>query len=419
MTHRKQASVVTTIDQFLAQINALSQRTKSAEEPDTSHPSGDVDDKTQPATTGARAAENDRAVREANGPAASTEDKTLPDKPAAPDKGTGVEQSLTGEDPSVETESVETRIEDPGENAGDEGRGETDHPADLSNADINAKYSYAKKVLALIKAAEQPGNALVSRIAAEASEMLDSAIAAEKQAAALAMGAGVAQDNSDAALVEAGTQKVVEALALTVRDARRLAEKTAEYLNAYYAELRKQAEEAEENASEKKEDEQPRESRSSDDQGFSEEDAMADAAAMQPGGESPDDMALIEALLSAADEDENAQGGLGNEDLAAALAAGAGAGGEAAEEAVPGEAEDALANLSPEDAHILEQVLAQEGISPEELSAAATAKAAQAAIAKSTAAKGQHRKTRWQPKSAAEAAKFRAITKAVRDICRR
>ena len=109
---------------------------KPASDEPTAHPSQDVDDGNQPASTGARASENESDVK-AEVPGESV-DEAKADEVEGPGRGEntpsnsiGTEATATGESPAVETASVKAKPEDPG----------TSHPA---KATMGEKYSAAQ-----------------------------------------------------------------------------------------------------------------------------------------------------------------------------------------------------------------------------------------------------------------------------------
>ena len=109
---------------------------KSGAEEPTAHPSQSVDNGDQPATTDARAAENESDVKSEI--IADSVDEATGEAAEGPGRGEnnpitdiGTKAAPTGEDPSSETESVKPKPEDPG----------TAHPA---KATMGEKYSAAQ-----------------------------------------------------------------------------------------------------------------------------------------------------------------------------------------------------------------------------------------------------------------------------------
>jgi hypothetical protein len=149
-------AAINTMEDFIRQV---SQNVKTAEantEPGsiggtTGHPSKDVDDRTEVATTGERAAENEKDVKEDQGAAGvnsrpdakaaalrllrkKAEGSAAATPGSAPDDQIqiGTNKQPTGEDSSVETESVKGGKKDPG----------SSHPARTDNDDLpGGKYA--------------------------------------------------------------------------------------------------------------------------------------------------------------------------------------------------------------------------------------------------------------------------------------
>ena len=143
---------------------------KEAEAAPTSHPSASADDGDQPATTGARASENESDVKQ-DIPGDNV-DSASGDQAEGPGRGEnnpinsiGTKATATGEDSSVETASVKSSPDDPG----------TAHPA---KADMGEKYSAAEALIAGDEIlADISGVAAAAKQAAEAKQ-------AEKEKAA-------------------------------------------------------------------------------------------------------------------------------------------------------------------------------------------------------------------------------------------
>ena len=443
----KQASVVQSIDSFLAQVNDSTRRLKEAEakseaggyEGETTHPVKSVDDRLRDATEGARSSENTKDVKEQEG--SISVDSTSESINKGQDEAQlnlGTRQSATGEDPSSETESAKGGKEDGSQgDHGSQGRGKTTHPARTDNDSLEGgKYAAAARLLTLIKAAEDPGRDLVARIAVEAQGMV------QKQAQTLAQGnkSAAAQPAAQAAPQAAAAghdlasmlgglpmaekqaveQSVVADIAHTVQDARNMAVKSAQFLNQLFTEL--QQKEAAGNPP-------PPPPEHGGDGGGADAGAAgmagagapppgqvpgADEAAqgMGPGGGGGDEEALIEALLGGGHGGEGgmgggADGGAGGGEGGMPPGAGDMAGG-------PGGGGEGM-HLSPEDIAMLEHILQQQGVKPEELEAGATAKAAHLLVErqKYAAAKPQ---ANWRPKNAEEAQRYQAITNYIKEL---
>jgi hypothetical protein len=179
------------IDRFLQEVAATEKRAAEAHtEPGsvggaTTHPVKNVDDSTEEATEGARAAENTADVKADQGPASveSTPDNVAAKKASARKvavdgkseggsinpPGTASEDQLqigtkkepTGQDPAVETSSAKAEKEDA---AG--GRlGNTTHPARTNNGELDG-YKYAEMPIdQLAKVASDMGNNLLAKLA--------------------------------------------------------------------------------------------------------------------------------------------------------------------------------------------------------------------------------------------------------------
>lgn len=259
---------VDSIDAMLARIDRQ-KRAEANTEPGgyggkSTHPSTDVDDRTEGASEGARSSENTADVKEDQG--SSSVDSTSPGTPGGQDSvqmNIGTNQSATGEDPAVETESAKPGKEDPG----------SSHPARTDNDSLDGhKYASAGNVLKLIKSAQSRGTQLIAKIAVEADGPLKQAASklqkkagdppphgtegaaklppttvdesdtsaespppgkgSKKEGAAQA-GAAVANAVVNPQVKAAQDQVVVQSLAETIDVAYRMAEKTATFLNSY------------------------------------------------------------------------------------------------------------------------------------------------------------------------------------------
>lgn len=210
---------------------------------ETTHPVKNVDDRTEPAHEGARSSENSSDVKEDQGKPGV--DSTTPGTPGGQDSvqmNVGLQSSATGEDSSVETDSVKGGKDDPG----------SSHPARTDNDSLDGqKYSsHARHVLNLIKQAQLVGTDLVAQIAVDADSEMQKQAWLAKQSMAGAP-APAAQKVASAEAAEAGSELadsmlgvtkqaqdavVINSLQETLKVAFDAAEKTAIYLDAYFTE---------------------------------------------------------------------------------------------------------------------------------------------------------------------------------------
>jgi hypothetical protein len=334
---------VDTIDAMLARIDRQ-KRAEANTEPGgyagkSTHPSTDIDDRTEGASEGARSSENTADVKEDQG--SSSVDSTSPGTPGGQDSvqmNIGTNQSATGEDPAVETESAKPGKEDPG----------SSHPARTDNDSLDGhKYASPSKVLNLIKAAQSRGTSLIAKIAVEADGPLKQAAAklqqkkagdppphgtegagklppttvdesdtsaespppgkGSKKEGASQAGAAVANAVAGNPQVKAAQdQVVVQSIAETIDVAYRMAEKTATYLDSYLATKKAMDEEGgegEEEPSEGKSEGSPPEGSSGESEGggdsSSSGSAMGGAPAegsMSGGGGGGEEQALLDLL---------------------------------------------------------------------------------------------------------------------------
>lgn len=159
------------IEAFLAEVGGPAKTAAEANTEtgsqggETSHPVKNVDDSTQKAETGARAAENTKDVKDMiAGPAMVDSTKPASAGTAKEDQlQIGTTKAPTGEQPSVETGSVKGDKDDPG----------TSHPASADNKSIDGGQKFGGDVDAmdLAKLANEVrdlGNEICATIAAEA-----------------------------------------------------------------------------------------------------------------------------------------------------------------------------------------------------------------------------------------------------------
>ena len=453
-TATKQASVVQTVESFLRQVDA---QTKTAATPRsepgdyegaTSHPVKNVDDRLEAAPEGFRSSENTKDVKEQEGAiGVDSASESINKGQDEQNINIGTHQSATGEDSKVETGSAK-----PGKEDGGTRNGKTSHPARTDNDSLDgSKYSAARNVLDLVKKAHEPGQTLIARIAAEAHGAI------QQKAATVAQAQGVKPEAIEAAKTaatqaqQAGTElanmavfqdkqaqdaTVVEKLAFTIQDGRRMAEKVAEYVTAL-AQGVKQAEEPEDTSDKPKD---KGDDSSDPSEGSSPDDA---AGAMGPGGGGGDDDALIQALLGGGDggqgggADAAAMGGgasdagpMGGGDQGGMPGMAGGAPGGDAGGGMPGAPMGDMGgapgaggppgagggmggDIDPQQLQMLAQALQEAGITPEQLEQAVAAKAASAIRERQKQAAS---KTSWRPKNAQEAQQYQATLNYIREL---
>ncbi len=447
LTKQAQDRSIQTIDSLLAELN------KSAEagtEPGgydgpSSHPTAKAEDATQAASEGPRSSENSSDVKEQVG-APSVENGTgvTGGGQDAGQPNMGTHQSATGEDPSVETASAKGGKEDGGYD------GPSSHPARTDNESLDGgKFaSDGQRALAMIKQASTAGSELLARIVVEADSQRKQAAALPAKTAADAQEAG---SQLAANLVQPAStlsQPVVE----TIKNAYVHADLVATFLKDYQTKLADDDEGDDDDAGESDsgpavEKKEPAiggggESDAGGDAGgepapmpspaepaeapmppMGDMGAMGGAPGGAPGGEPMIPLSVVMQLLSG--------GGMGGDPMAAAGGdpmAGADVGGGDALAAMGGEAppvDPAAAGGDPmaaaggdpmagggggEEQAMLAEALAQGGIPPEAMKAAAVVKMAAAMTGKKLTPGS------WRPKTAAEGAKFQKIQNYVQEL---
>ena len=448
----KQASVVTSIDNFLSQVSASSTRTKSAEakseaggyEGGTSHPVKNVDDQLHETPEGERSRENSSDVKEQEGPlGVESTSESINKGQDETNTNLGMHQSAVGEDSKIETGSAKGGKEDASEgDKGSKGMGKTTHPARTNNESLDGgKYSSARNLLGLIKEAEDPGRDLVARIAVEANGMLQQraqklASDTGKPAAPAAPAAPVAakqaaEAGADLASIVAGAplaekqaleQAILTDLAWTIQESRNRAVKTAQFCNTFFPTVREKQGGGEP---------PPPPQHGGGDPGAGGDDGSGqggggmppgaagpgavpgaeDAAqGMGPEGGGGDEEALIQALLG---------GGQGGGGMPGAGGAGGGMGGPGGDPSGGmgggmGGGAGGVPELSPEDIAMLEHILKSQGHHPEEAEAKAAAQAFRL-IAERQKTAGV-KVPEWKPKTAAEAQRYQAMSKFVTEL---
>jgi len=356
-TLTKRASAMDNIDAMLKRVANAQEKGAEANteaggfQGETTHPVKDVDDRTDDAQEGARSAENTSDVKDDQGSPAV--DATAPGTPGGQDSAQlniGTNQSATGEDSTVETESAKGGKDDPGTQ-----RGQTAHPARTDNDALDGhKYAQAKSVLDKVAAAEASGNAFLADLATDANAEVQAKAAAlqSKQAEPTTAGdpsgasatpdsepeaahspgkggGGASRSESDdkeaakeaaeagydlAAAVAAGgmvegaqkeaqDQMIFTALEDTVQESFDRAEKTAAYVHAFNAEKKAMAEEGEHeepSGDEGGEPANPPEA-AGDEGGETSSEAPAEGAPMGGEGGGGEEAALLEALTQGGD----------------------------------------------------------------------------------------------------------------------
>lgn len=358
MSMHKKADVIGTIESLLKAVGAENTKSASAKQSaayteaggymgQTTHPTKDVDDRTEAASEGARSAENtDDVKNEPNrGPVV---DKVSPGPGAGQDSvqtNIGITSKATGEDPSSETDSAKDGKQD----------GNSSHPARADNDALDG-HKYASKsaeLLAYIKRANLIGEGICSWIAANTEvKRADESAAGSTNCQAGGIGvkdgpitkpgkvdaksdgggnsaskstisekigntgydlAGIFA-NTDVALEDkiATDQMVVDDVAHVIETAIRRAEKCAQFYAAHFdPRNQKRAGDPEEG--------NPEESEGSD--GSEEGGDPSAAGGGAPGGASPDEEAQLMALLEGGE-------GMGAEGAMGEMGGGGGEGGD-------------------------------------------------------------------------------------------
>ena len=449
-TTTKRANAVQTLDDLLQSI--ATQGTKSAEahtEPGgylspTTHPVKNVDDNTQEAEEGSRSEENEEDVKEQQGVAAVTPAKEEEAKSGGAKKSAvtdqdsvqmniGLTSKATGEDSEHETASAKGGKED-----GDH-LGPSSHPARADSKDT--KYSAARKKIAAVV---EQGNQILADLASLAP--------VAKQAKAPATGAAPAKtEAAKAAGAElanevAGEAQQRVAAHLDMRDTILSAYKAAHNVVEFLKSAAKQAEDdapPPKDEGESSEKEESSSSEKSEESGSSEKKEEGSGG----GGESKGPPAApAGGDLGGGGGMGGAGGGMGGDTgamilqalLGGALGGGAGgagggmppgdplaAAGGGAPPMDPMMAGGAGGGMPPGggaiDPAMLQAVLAQEGISPQQMEVAAMAKAAKVLAERQKAAAALSNEPaknagNYKPRDAKEAATFKALTEYVREL---
>jgi len=424
----KQAAVAS-IDSMLRQIAAAQEKRGEAHtEPgghrgESTHPSKSIDDRTDDAEEGARSRENEEDVKEDQG--SPGVDNTSPGTPGGQDSvqmNIGTQQSATGEDPSVETEAAKGGKDDPG----------SDHPARTDNDSLDG-HKYAEQILRLTKKAEELGTALLATVASEANgELKEKAAAmaggtkpAESEPAKKAEDAAQAGYELAGAALGEGLDKQAEAALLhdrlteTIVQAHQMAEKTAAWLNEYEAVLAKSAEEEE--SSEERPEEEPKGNPPAGGDGegpaVAAEEAGQGELPAEAGGLGGGEEELLAALVGGGEEPVGDAGVPGAEGVLGDMAGQPAAGGALPAGMGGGElpaGADMGGGGEAENLPMLLAVLEQLGVSPEELEAASVAK--QAECLRQPRVKEAAAKQNWQPKTAAQLRRYKAVLDYVREL---
>jgi hypothetical protein len=456
MSIQKKANLVGTIEDLLAAVGAEEKQAAHANteaggfQGSSTHPVTKVDDKTDDAVEGARSAENTSDVKsEPN--RGQTVDETTPGPGAGQDSvqtDVGITSKATGEDSGAETDSAKSGKED-----GGTFQGSSTHPARTDNDSLDG-HKYSADLRTLCKQAEDIGGELLAAlavspnrdIAKRAEHMTSMSYNASGEPAALgqeesfeAKSAEAAQAGYDLAGVfsnldipaedkQAADMMVVDTIGNVIATAGRRADKAAEFYHSHFTKLAEGEEEA----------------LSEEEALLGEEDAgapMLDGA----GGLPPEEGGLgeeglggdggeMEALMQLLAQGEE----MGGEEALGGMAGGEEMGGLGGEElgGLGGEegGEDEMA--------MLEQVLQELGVTPEELEQAVAAEgggggemgaedpaaalaggappmdpAAMAAMG--GGAPGMEAQASWLPKTASDLQKYAKMRDVIQEITNR
>ena len=198
-TLTKRGSAMDNIDAMLKRVANAQEKGAEANteaggyQGETTHPVKGVDDRTDDAQEGARSAENTSDVKDDQGSPAV--DATAPGTPGGQDSAQlniGTNQSATGEDSAVETDSAKGGKDDPGTQ-----RGQTAHPARTDNDSLDGhKYAQAQAVLDKVATAEVSGNTFLADLATVANAEVQAKAAALQSKQAEPTTAGDPSGNS-------------------------------------------------------------------------------------------------------------------------------------------------------------------------------------------------------------------------------
>jgi len=391
---QKKANLIGTIESLL---DAVGEEEKVAMTGETSHPSDSVDDGTQPAAEGERSSENESDTKAEPNRGLGVNDAGEGSSESQEDiqSDASVNASSTGEDSSTETASVKDKKDDPG----------SEHPARTDNDAVDSeKYaSPATTLRALAKKAEEIGSEICSIIAvdgnyktseadeddSEESDDGEEDDSEDKEASAV----DAAQAGYDLAGVFGGIdmpaedKQAADAMVVdTIENVLNLAAVRADKCAEFYSEHFKAAYAEEEMIPEELED------AVSDSVVAETSDDIEDEAAE----EAPIDEAALLDLLAGGDEmgAEEVVEDMAGDELGDAL--GAELGGElGGEPGLGGE----------EDLAMLEAVLAELGVAPEELEVAAAQKIA-----------ASNTQTDWRPKTAGDQEKYAKMKAVIQEL---
>lgn len=395
-------SIEALLRQIAEQTTKAGAESAAAAAGESSHASEEVDDNTQPAKEGPRAQENTKDVKKQQGEASvDSTDDAAPGGQDAAQLNIGTRQSATGEDPKVEADSAKDTKDDPG----------SSFPARTDNAELDGR-KYAEYVLQMTEKVAALGNDLLARLATESHDLLkqseehcgdkkeeekktqggdnagDCPDCDKKAVDASAAGALLADAALNAAELPDAKQAeqalVASALTETIAEAYDAAEKVAAYLDQYFATLAEEQKKAEDAPSEGR-DEGP-----AGEEGEEKKKKDKDDAA-------PSEDEIAAALLGAGNQ-------MGAADAAQAMAAPPPEGATVPEDPA-------------QQAAILEAVLNELGVSPEEVEAAAVAKQAEMLRKRAQAKAPDNKKsTKWSPKTAQELRRYAATMDYVREL---
>jgi len=227
-------SVTTAAKRSIADFIATVKQAADETDKGTSHPVAKADTGNQPAAEGARSAENSADTVEAVGKpaidqAANATDQVGTDSAAADHVQIGTRKAPTGEDPSVETSSVNSTLQDPG----------TSHPASTDNPELGSKYAsmatadltkLAASLANQLLASPELTSALQSKAAADQSPAQSQQFDTSEAAQAGWDLAGLVAGDFDKQALDAAMMARMEDI---IKTAAHDADNVIEYLDAY------------------------------------------------------------------------------------------------------------------------------------------------------------------------------------------
>ena len=157
---------------------------------DSSHPTTSADSSTIDSQTGVRAEEHTDDLKHDQGdPAVDSATEGAPGGQQAVQVNIGTQSSSPGEDPTHETPSVGSKLDDPGTY-----RGTTTHPASLDNPAVAGKYS-SSRLSDLIRASKEAGTRALADIVMQGDA---NSLAKQAQAVRKSLGLEAAKQGEDA-----------------------------------------------------------------------------------------------------------------------------------------------------------------------------------------------------------------------------